>query len=150
MGTNFKNRVILETLQVFFFIVIDACSSHSGQGGRTCKNSCGRNCAKCHSLCDTHYNLLRPHGVDCSFDVDITRVNSLHVSCGSDLWEPYTKYVGMVFWGHGGKPNRNSYRMGTRHVLPGYVFIVKSESILEYSSTYGVVHGKAIDSQIDG
>ena len=52
-------------------------------------------------------------------------------------------YVGMVFWGHGGKSNRNHYQMGNVNVMPGYVFIVKSETILGESSTNGVVHGKA-------
>merc|ERR1711997_293534 len=115
MGSLVVKRIY--NMHLFEFAIAALCISYAldsqtGVNGKTCLNHCGSNCNKCHSMCDTHYNAIRTHGQYCSFDVGTSKVNSMHVSCQSDLYEPHTKYVGMVFWGHGGKPNRNDYQMG--------------------------------------
>jgi hypothetical protein len=54
------------------------------------------------------------------------RVDSLHVSCGSDNFEPNKNYEGLVIWHRGSQGGI----IGSRNVLPGYLYLIKSENFM--------------------
>jgi hypothetical protein len=117
---------------------------------KTCLRACDLqrfDCAKCHTTCSDgnvafkKYTKIRTSN-HCRFQVNNAMVKSLHVSEQSDLWEPGTKYVGLVFWKHHGRSSGGIYRLGRIRVRPGYIIIVKSETILKQKSGQGQVYGK--------
>ena len=118
-----------------------------GPDGRYCQSYCGERCEECHSQCERHYNTgIKPPNRNCVFDVADSPIISLHVSNQSDKWEPRTKYVGMVFWGHEGKSDKNNYYIGNVHIRPGYIFIMKSETIMNQPTLSGMIicRGKSL------